>query len=264
MIGARSLWLRYALPLFVTVIYLFLYIPITSLIILSFNDNQFGYRWQGFTTRWYHELFQSVEVWTAFKNSLMVASISVTLSILLGSLLVLYVARNEKMAKFLMVFYANLAVPEIVLAVGILVLAGFVYIPLGITTLIAGHTILGLGYAVPIIYDRFAELDKQLMEASLDLGATPTQAFFTVILPLLYPAVIAASLLIFIISFDDFVISFFCSSASTQTLPIYIFSRIRAGATPEVNALSTVLLIMSSVMVLFFSLLQVKKTDLLK
>ena len=263
MTGTRSLWSQFALPLFVGVIYLFLYVPISALIVFSFNDNQFRYQWQGFTSRWYHELFQSVDVWTAFINSLLVA-FSVALSIVLGSLLVLYVARNEKVAQLLNVFYANLAVPEIVMAVGILVFVGFAYIPLGITTLIAGHTILGLGFAVPIIYDRFAEFDKRLMEASFDLGATPTQAFFTVILPLLYPAVIAAGLLIFIISFDDFVISFFCSSASTQTLPIYIFSRLRAGATPEVNALSTVLLLMSSIMVLFFSLLQVKKTDLLK
>jgi spermidine/putrescine transport system permease protein len=248
----------------VALVYLFLYIPISALIVLSFNDNQFGYQWNGFTTQWYWKVFESEEVWNAFKNSILVASFSVALSLVLGALLVLYVARNANFSRILSVFYINLAVPEVVLAVGMLMITSFVGIPLGITSLIAGHTILGLGYAVPIIYDRYVELDKRLMEASLDLGATPTQTFFKIILPLLYPAVLAAGLLIFIISFDDFVISFFCSTASTQTLPIYIFSRLRAGASPEVNALSTLLLVMSSVMVLLFSLIQVKKADILK
>ena len=126
-------------------------------------------------------------------------------------------------------------------------------------TIIAGHTLLGLGYVIPILYDRFIELDESLIEASYDLGATKRQTFFSVVLPLLAPAMIASGLLVFIISLDDFVISFFCAGASVQTLPLYIFSVIRTGASPMINALSTIMLIVSSFLVLLLSFVQVKK-----
>ncbi|MCL5874951.1 MAG: ABC transporter permease subunit, partial [Candidatus Dependentiae bacterium] len=123
------------------------------------------------------------------------------------------------------------------------------------------HTLIGLGYVIPMIQSRFAELDYRYMEASLDLGATPTQTLVRVTLPLLLPAVIASSVLVFIISLDDFVISFFTAGGATQTLPMYIFSLIRSGETPLVNAVSTILLVMSSLAVLVYSLLTIKKTE---
>ena len=127
-----------------------------------------------------------------------------------------------------------------------------------------GHTLLGLGYVVPILHSRFQELDKRYMEASLDLGATESQTIAWVIIPLLLPSLLAAALLVFVLSFDDFLISFFCSGGSTQTLPIYIFVMIRSGATPMINALSTILLVVSSLLVLIFSSLKIKKMDFLQ
>ena len=246
----------YFLPCFVGILYLFLYLPILVLILFSFNNNAFTYQWMGFTTKWYYELMQSSEVWHALYNSLLVASVSVVLSISMGTFLVFY---GKNVQRLLLLFYGSLAIPEIVLAVSMLSFFSFTQVPLGITALIAGHTLLGLGYVLPIVYVRFSELNVELLEASLDLGATRTQTFFKVVLPWLAPALFAASLLVFIISLDDFVISFFCTSASSQTLPIYIFSMIRAGETPIVSALSTVLLTISSLFVLLFSLLQAKK-----
>jgi len=161
-------------------------------------------------------------------------------------------------------FYASLATPEIVLAVGLLSFFSIFSIPLSLTTLIAGHTLIGLGYVIPILQTRFEELDKRYMEAALDLGATQGQAFWRIMIPLMWPAITAAALLVFILSLDDFLISFFCSGGSTQTLPIYIFVMIRSGATPVVNALSTLLLVVSSLLVLLFSSLKIKKTDLLQ
>jgi len=137
-------------------------------------------------------------------------------------------------------------------------------VPLGTTTLIVGHTLLGLGYVIPILHARFVELDISLIEASYDLGATQKQTFFSIVLPLLRPALIASGLLVFIISLDDFIISFFCAGASIQTLPLYIFALIRTGASPMVNALSTILLIVSSLLVFLFSFLQIKKIRIQK
>jgi len=121
--------------------------------------------------------------------------------------------------------------------------------------LILSHTLLGLGFVIPLVYVRFLELDPKLREASLVLGATPFQTFFKVTLPLLRPTMTAAALLVFIISFDDFVLSYFCAGSSAQTLSLYILSMLRSGVSPVVNALTSILLLLSSCLVLiFFSL----------
>lgn len=246
------------LPLCVLVVYFFLYIPIAVLILFSFNKSPVPYRWDGFSLYWYTELFRSVEIWQALKNSLIVAGSAVCLSLIMSVLLVFYGTRWLR--TWLVLFYGSLAAPEIVVAVGLLSLFSLCPVPFGLTTLIAGHTLIGLGYVVPIIYARFAELEYHLTEAALDLGATQSQIFFTIIVPLLKPALFASALLVFIISFDDFIIAFFCSGEATQTLPLYIFSVIRSGATPVVNALSTLLLCISSVIVVLFASLKVRKT----
>jgi len=253
----------YFLPTAVAAFYLFLYVPIFVLVVFSFNDNAFTYRWLGFTTDWYTDLFASKEVWHALKNSLLIACATVFLSLTLGSTLIFFGSRAA-VQRILLLFYGSLAMPEIVLAVGLLSLFSFFSVSLGATTLIVGHTLLGLGYVIPILHGRFVELDVNLIEASYDLGATKRQTFFYVVLPLLAPALIAAGLLVFIISLDDFIISFFCAGASVQTLPLYIFSVIRTGASPMINALSTVMLVVSSLFVLMFSFIQVKKIRIQK
>ncbi len=246
------------MPLFVASFYFLLYIPIFVLVVFSFNDNALTYNWLGFTTEWYTDLFVSVEMWDALTNSLFVAFSSVVLSLTIGSFFIFF-GSQKNIKQLLILFYGSLAMPEIVLAVGLLSLFSFFAIPLGASTLIAGHTLLGLGYVVPILYNRFSELDVSLIEASYDLGATKQQTFFSIVLPLLAPALIASGLLVFIISLDDFIISFFCAGASMQTLPLYIFAVIRTGASPMVNALSTILLLSSSLFVLLFSFFHIKK-----
>lgn len=263
MVRTRNSFLTYLLPILAVVAYMFLYIPIVVLVLFSFNASDVPFAWEGFSLKWYHALWQSNDIWLALKNSLIVAFSSVFLSLTLALLFVFYSSRTF-IARFFVMFYVSLATPEIVLAVGLLSLFSFFSIPLGLTTLIAGHTLIGLGYAVPILQSRYEELDKKYMEAALDLGATEGQTLRWVMIPLLGPALTAAALLVFVLSLDDFIISFFCSGGSTQTLPIYIFVAIRSGATPMVNALSTILLVVSSVLVLVFSSLKIKKTDLLQ
>lgn len=227
------------------------------IIVFSFNNAVFPYQWVGFSWRWYHELFQSSEILGAFKNSLIVACSASFLSLSLGVLFIFFGSQN-KLGYLMPLFFGSILIPEIVIAVGLLSLFTLFSIPLGLTTLIACHTILGLGYVIPILSVRFAELDKSIIEASLDLGASIRQTFFKVVLPLLVPALIASALLVFIISFDDFLISFFCAGTSAQTLPLYIFAMIRTGVSPTINALSTLLLLLSSLFVLIFGSLKTK------
>lgn len=235
--------------------YLFLYVPIFVLVIFSFNAKRFPAPWTTFTLDWYRELFQSIYLWKAFGNSLIVAISATLISLSAGIGLIYYAAQGGRIGKWLAMFYGNLVIPETVLAVSLLSFFTMIDIPLGLTTLILAHSVLGLGFVIPIIYARFKELDYRLTEASLDLGASPLQTFFKVILPLLRPALITTALLVFIISFDDFILSYFCAGSTAQTLSLYILSMIRTGVSPVVNALSTILLFFSSFLILiFFSL----------
>lgn len=245
---------RSALMIFVASVYVFLYTPIMVLVLYSFNQGGFPDSWQGFSLHWYHDLFSSEEIWRAFHNSVIVATISSLLSVSMSVMFVHGIRHYKRNVAAL--FYSNALIPDIVLAVGLLSLFSYLMIPLGLTTLIAGHTLLGLGFAMPIIKGRYDELDKTLIEASFDLGASMRYTFLHVIVPFLYPAILVAFLLAIIISFDDFLISFFCSGSTVQTLSLYIYSMIRSGISPIVNALSTLLLIGSCSILLIMMMFQ--------
>ncbi|MDN3506202.1 MAG: ABC transporter permease [Simkaniaceae bacterium] len=232
--------------------YLFLYVPIIVLLVFSFNVNRFPAPWTQFTLKWYHELFQDIYLWQAFGNSLIIACSATLISLAAGVGLIFYAAQGGKIGKTLGMFYGNLIVPETVLAVSLLSFFTMIHIPLGLITLILAHSVLGLGFVIPIVYARYRELDTTLTEASLVLGASTLQTFFKVTLPLLRPTLIMTALLVFILSFDDFILSYFCAGSTAQTLSLYILSMIRTGVSPVVNALSTVLLFLSSLLVLFF------------
>lgn len=247
----------YMLPLFVGLVYFILYSPIIVLVVFSFNKNPLSFKWYGFTLDWYKDLFSSVEILEALKNSIIVALSSVFLSIIMAVLYVFY-GVSSFLNRLILLFYGSLITPEIVLAVGLLSIFTIFSIPLGLTTLIVGHTLVGLAYVVPIIRSHFQDMDYRLIEASMDLGATETQTFFKIVIPILFPAIISAALLVLIVSLDDFLIAFFCSGASTLTLPMYIFAEIRSGATPIVNALSTLLLVVSSLLILILTSLKLR------
>ncbi len=247
---------NYLFPFFTLCVYLFLYLPIFVLIIFSFNKSKLLTQWDGFSLNWYYELWHDAVIWNAFKNSVIVAVSAVALSVTMGVGLVY--GLGKRLDKYFALFYGSVIIPEIVLGVGLLTIFSGLSIPLGFTTLIAGHTLLGLGFVIPIVHVRFMEIRQHITEASLDLGATRLQTFFYIILPLLRPALISAALLVLIISFDDFLISFFCAGASTQTLSLYIFAMIRTGISPVVNALSSCILIGSSLAVYLLSRLKIR------
>jgi spermidine/putrescine transport system permease protein len=215
----------------VAAVYLFFYVPIAVLVAFSFNSVPFPSPWVSFTFAWYHELFTTPYVWYAFLNSCVIAFCATVMSIVLSLALVylrMFKRKSSKLQSLFSLFYGNLIVPEVVLGVGLLTFFVICSVPLGMLTLIVAHTVLGLGFAVPLLHGRFDELDVRLVEASLDLGATVHQTFFSIIVPLLRSTTVAAALLIFIISM------------------------LRTGISPIMNALSTLLLILSSVLVLLF------------
>ena len=185
-------------------------------------------------------------------NSLIVASFSTSLSLLLGIFLIFFRAQGGRIQKALPLFYGNLIIPETMLAISLLSYFTLFKVEMGMTTLIVAHTVLGLGFVIPILYTRYLQLDQNLSEASEALGANPLQTFFKITLPLLRPTLLATGLLIFILSFDDFILSYFCAGTSIQTLSLYLLSTLRSGVSPIVNALSAILLLLSSLLVMLF------------
>lgn len=247
---------KYLLPLYVGLFCIFLYLPIIILMIYSFNQGGFPAEWTGLSLGWYYDLFESVEIWRAFQNSICVAVSAAFFSVTFGLMLV-YGAKHLK-TDISYFFYSNILIPDIVIAVGMLSLFSYFMVPLGLITLIIGHTLLGFGFTIPILKSRLDELDYRLVEASLDLGASSLYTFRHIVLPFLYPAILVSTLLVIIVSFDDFVISFFCAGSAAQTLSLYVFTMIRSGISPTVNALSTIMLLISSFFILAISLLQAR------
>ncbi len=219
------------------------------MVLFSFNKSAMPMKWGGFSLQWYSKMWDIPEMVSALQTSLIVAFCTTVLSLIVGVCFVI----AHKWWKSLMLFslfYINILLPDIVLAIGVLSIFTFAHIPLGYGSLIVGHTLIGLGFVIPIIRARFIELDPFLTEASLDLGASYFQTFRRIIIPLLMPSIVAGGLLVFTLSLDDFLIAFFCSGPKVQTLSVYVYSMVKAGVDPTINAISAVLLGISGVLVL--------------
>lgn len=252
----KTVFTKIIYSLFVFFVYLFLYLPIFVLVLFSFNDSKVPASWVGFSLRWFKALWQSPDLLDALKTSLIVASFSTLLSVMIGAALV-FSSKWWRPFFLFNIFHANIVLPEIILAIGLLSLFTFLKVPLGYGSLISGHTLIGLGFVVPIVRARFQELDPALTEASSDLGALPLQTFRKIVLPLLAPSLIASAFLVFTLSLDDFFIAFFCSGTKIQTLSVYVYSMVKYGLDPRINAISTLLLAFSSLFVLTCCFLKV-------
>jgi len=238
--------------------FLFLYVPIVSLVVLSFNDSPIPNVWRGFTLRWYAELLQDEEmiagVWLSLKIAFLTACGSVVLGTLAAFALVKY-RRFKGRTMFSGMVGAPLVMPEVVVGLSLLLmlvslqrLAGFP--ERGVMTIWLGHLLLGLAYATVVIQARLQTLNPQLEEAAMDLGARPGQVFWLVTLPLIAQSLVSAWLLTFTISFDDVVITAFLSGPGSTTMPLVIFSRARLGLDPSVYAMATVIVVVVAIGVL--------------
>lgn len=229
--------------------FFYMYLPILVLTFYSFNDSAYSATWQGFTLKWYERLFRDSRILTSLQNSLIVAFCAVGISAVLGTLMAVGLARYRFPGKSLYrgVSYLPLIVPDIAIAVATLIFLAVIGTPLSLWTVVAAHVVFCLAYVAINVSSRISLLDPHLEEAALDLGATPFQAFMQVLLPELMPAIIAGCLISFVLSMDDFLIASFTAGTGATTLPMEIFSRIRTGVKPDINALSVMLILLSGV-----------------
>jgi spermidine/putrescine transport system permease protein len=250
-----------ALLLFTALIYAFLYAPILVLVIFSFNSSRSTQVWTGFSMEWYGELLQEQSVLDAFRTSMIVGVTATAISTVIGTLTALALARYRFRGKTFTdsVIYANTVMPEIVVGVSLLVFFVAAGLQLGITTIIIAHVAFCISFVTIVVRARLAGMDRSVEEAAQDLGANPVQTFLRVTLPLILPGVMAGALLAFSLSFDDFVITFFVAGVGSSTLPLKIYSMIKFGVNPVINALSTVVLVVTMVLILGGSRFFVRK-----
>ena len=223
----------------------FLYLPVLILVVNSFNASRFGGEWAGFSLTWYRHLFQDAEMWIALENSLIIGMTTTIASIILGTTAALALYRyNSRLQKIhYSLIYAPLVIPDILMGISLLLFFVAINISLGLGTIFIAHTTFCVSYVTMIMLAKLQNFDFSLTEAAQDLGANSLTVFRRVTLPLLAPGIIAAALLSFTMSIDDFVITFFVAGEGVTTLPLYIYSMIRNSSTPTVNALSTLILI---------------------
>lgn len=223
----------------------FLYIPIVTLVVMSFNSGRSALNFSGFSLRWYPELFSDSDIGQALLNSLTVAVGAMLFSTVLGTMLAVGLVRYARSTALDAIAMTPAILPDLVLAIGLLVFFAFIGLPLGLSTVMIAHAAFGTAFVVAVVRARLVQLDGSLEEASQDLGASWFTTFLLVTLPSITPAVVAGALLSFTLSLDEFVIAFFTDGPKSPTLPIEIYSRVRFGVTPEINALATMLLLVS-------------------
>lgn len=247
--------------LFMFLVYAYLYIPIIILVINSFNADRYGLSWKGFSLNWYERLFNNDTLIQAAVNSISIAFFAATLSTIIGALTSIALYRYQfrgKQAVGGMLFVVMMS-PDIVMAVSLLALFMLVGMSLGFWSLLFAHITFCLPYVVITVSSRLKDFDSKMLEAAKDLGASEMTILRKILLPLLLPAIVSGWLLSFTISLDDVVVSSFVTSASYEVLPLKIFSLVKTGVTPEVNALATLMIIFSLSLVILSQVVMRKK-----
>jgi len=239
--GARG---RAVLRLVIAAIYVFLFLPIIAVVLLSFSENISVIAFDRFTARWYRQLFGDAQVLRALWFSIQLGTLSASFAAVLGSMAAFGLVRGRMRGKALIqaALYAPIVVPEIIVAVALLILFVLLRIPRGYLALIIGHSVLILPYVISIVSARLYGFDRSLEEAAANLGAAPVRVLREVTLPLMLPAMVGAALIAFKVSFDEVVGSMFWSTTREQPLPVLVFSMLQWELTPEVNAIGTVML----------------------
>lgn len=249
---------RVTLPgLYLGLVLFLMYLPVAIVMVYSFNSGKTDVRFVGLTLDWYYKMLQNKSLMAALENSLILGFSSCLISAVIGTLGAVGLAKSQFRAKGVLENIAILPImiPEIILGMVFLAFFSFFGLKFGMTTLIIAHTVFCVPYIFIVVKGRLAGLPKEVFEAARDLGANEMRAFWDITLPLIAPAVLSGSLLAFAMSLDDVVLSFFVTGASVNTLPIKIYSQIKLGVSPEINALCTVMLVVVFLLVFFSSAL---------
>jgi spermidine/putrescine transport system permease protein len=267
----RLSWRDILLALHSALIYLFLYAPIVILVIFSFTRDSFGMQWKGFTVEWYvgpRGLLHDQRLIGAAINTLTVATISTLASTVIGTLTALAMERYRFRARTAMdaLLYLPIVIPEVVMGLSLLAFFAFSFgaikdvtgrqINLSLTTVIISHIAFSISFVVVVVRASLKGFDRRLEEAAQDLGANEWQTFWRVTFPLILPGIIGGALLAFTISLDDFIISLFTTGPGTSLLPVEVYGRVKRSITPEINAISTVMLLISMTLVVLSQLVQ--------
>ena len=232
--------------------YAFLYAPLVIVVAYSFNDSRLNAEWVGFTLSWYAKLFGNEKMLKAAWNSLVIGLTASAVSTVLGTMAG-YAMYRYKMRLLPVLVLAPIAIPEILMGVSLLIFFVMLNITLGMVSIVLSHIAFCVGFVAIVVRSRLAGMDESLTEAARDLGATPWQAFRLVTLPLIMPGVVAGALMAFTLSIDDFVITFFTAGVGSSTLPLQIYTMVKIAVTPEVNAVSTLLMLLTLALILIAS-----------
>jgi spermidine/putrescine transport system permease protein len=236
----------------------FLYAPIAILVLFSFNKATQTAIWQGFTLEWYRTLAGDDLILGAVRNSLVVAFVATAIAIVIGTLVALALGRHrfvgEGVTKNLL--YLPIIIPEVVVGAALVTFFGVAALRLSLLTVIIAHVVFSISFVAIVVRARLSGFDRSLEEAALDLGARPLQTFWRVTLPLILPGIVAGALLVFTVSIDDYVITSFVAGVGATTLPLQIYSMLKVGVTPEVNAVSTLILVATIVLIALAQRLQ--------
>ncbi len=232
-------------------VYAFLHLPLLVLVAFSFNDSKFSASWVGFTPDWYYRLLERPDIMRGLKASLIVGGVSTVVSAVLGTLVALALARHRFRGRTALegFLYVPIVTPEIVVGISLLILFALVKIPLGLTTIIIAHVAFCLSFVVIVVLARLEGMDQNLEEAAMSLGADEITTFWKVTVPQLWPGILAGALLAFTMSFDDFVITSFVSGSGSSTLPIVVYGMVRRNIEPSINAISTIILLVTTALI---------------
>jgi len=244
----RSAWLAAA----AVASYVFLYAPLAIVVAYSFNDSTMNAQWVGFTLDWYRKLFRNQDMLVAARNSLVIGLTASAVATALGTMAG-YAMYRWRLRLLPLLVLAPIAIPEILMGVSLLLFFVMINLTLGMLSITLAHVAFCIGFVAIVVRARLAGLDESLVEAARDLGATPWQAFRLVTLPLIMPGVVAGALMAFTLSIDDFVITFFTAGPDSRTLPLAIYTMVKITVTPEVNAVSTLLMLLTLVLILVAS-----------
>ena len=236
---------------------LFLYVPIIIIILYSFNKSRIGISWTGFTLNWYKLLIHDHNLIHSAINSLVIALISSLVAVIFGTCAGIAI-HKYKIPFFSSLIYIPVVVPEVVVGLSLLIFFILINFTLGYVSVVLAHIAFSVSFVTLTVISRMDDYDDSVISAARDLGAGPVKAFFLILIPSILPGIIAGGLMAFTLSIDDFIITFFSAGAGITTLPLFIYSMIKVGVTPEINAISSIIIIFTLIMAYFISKLSPK------
>jgi spermidine/putrescine transport system permease protein len=253
-----ALWLR----IYSVIVYGFIYAPILILIVFSFNSQKLNIHWEGFTLNWYKVLFNDSQILLATRNTLMIAIISTLIATIIGTMaaLAMYRYRFPLYNYSETVMYIPIVIPEVVMGISLLVFFVMINFNLGLTTITLSHIAFSIPFVALVVRARLHGYDKAIDEAAMDLGANELTTFWRVTLPTIMPGVLAGAMLALTLSLDDYVITYFTAGPGSTTLPLRVFSMVKTAVTPEINALSSIWVLIIFILLVIGQVAQRKKT----